>query len=339
MSFYNGELVFDNVDGTWKGNDFKNVSMTSVTFRGALHAYVFLTHMNVDFDGAPNAYGPPEKEPLDLLEHAGWKTRYYGLVAIDPDETEEVAVPGQKGKKEKVLVKDLYNLKLDERFPDTHGRVPVVQQGGTYDGYYISITSRATRSTLGANKYQQSTYINSTKVAYGALSKNLQDQGVAFGNCGIAIRHDNGRKSQFVIMEGGHMAGPDIGAVGECSYRVFLEVGGSPKTAAQVYPNNTFATSFLIFPNSSAPTLSILGRADNADDLPMLMAYGEDAGYADRSGKSGKPLLDAWVAGGRTGARPRSYKNILSALRSAGFWPQIGDFPNRQDLEKVAGTA
>jgi hypothetical protein len=29
----------------------------------------------------------------------------------------------------------------------------------------------------------------------------------------------------------------------------------------------------------------------------MLIAFGEQAGYADRSGKSGKPLLDEWVSG------------------------------------------
>lgn len=80
-------------------------------------------------------------------------------------------------------------------------------------------------------------------------------------------------------------------------------------------------------------------KADNADDLPMLIAYGEEAGYEDLSGKPGKPLLHAWVAGGRTGARPKHYPNILSALRAAGFWPPIGDSRAKQDLDRVAPTA
>jgi len=334
---YNGDLIFDDVDGPWQGNDFPNVSVVSVTFQGVLQAFVFLTHMNIDFDGAPNAYGPPEKEPLDTLDHAGQNTRYYGLVAIRPDETVDIVVPKQ-GKQTKLL-KELYNLKLDERFPDSQGRVPVVQQGGEYDGYFISITSRATRSLAGANRFQQSTYVNSAKVAFGALSGRLQDKGVAFGNYGMAIRHDNGRQAGFVLMDGGHTSGRDVGAVGEVSYRVFLDVGGTPKTARQSVPNNNFPTTFMIFPNSRGPKLSTLAKADNADDLPMLIAFGEQAGDADKSGKSGKPLLDEWVAGGRTGARPRNYKRVLSALRSAGFWPQIGDFPETTDLDRVAGTA
>jgi len=334
---FNGELTFDQVDGPWKGNDFPNVSVTSVTFRGVLHAFVFLTHMNVDFDGAPNAYGPPGWNTLDSLDHAGQNSRYYGLVAIKPDETEEAALPGKP--KEKKLVKDLYGLKLDLAQPDKTGRVPVQQQGGDFDGYYISITSRATRSLAGKNRFLQSSYINSAKVAYGALSGTLQSKGVAFGNYGIAVRHDNGRQAGFVLMDGGHTSGPDVGAVGEVSYKVFLDVGGPPKTAGQKYPNNNFPASFIIFRGARASTLPELAKADNANDLPMLLAFAEEAGYADRSGDSGKPLLDAWVAGGRAGDPPRNYKKVLSALRHAGFWPPIGDFPEAKDLQRVSGMA
>jgi hypothetical protein len=336
---FNGDLVFNEVDGPWQGNDFKSVSVVSVTFREVLQAFVFMTKMSIDYDGAPNAYGPAEKEPLDKLEHAGWKTGYYGVVAIDPDETEDVWVPAKKAR-EKVLVKDRYNLKLaDDVYADPKGKLPVVQQGGTYDGYFISITSRATRSLAGGNKFLQSSYINSAEVTFGALSGRLQNKGVGFGNYGIAIRHDMGRQSGFVMMDGGHTSGKDVGAVGECSYRVFLNIGGSPKTSRQVYANNNFPTSFIIFPNSTVSKLAFLAKADNALDLPMLMAFAEQAGYADLSGKSGKPLLDEWVAGGRTAAPPRNYSKILAGLRSGGFYPPIGDFPNKKDLERVASTA
>ncbi len=143
------------------------------------------------------------------------------------------------------------------------------------------------------------------------------------------------------MMDGGHTSGKDVGSVGEVSYKVFLDVGGTPKTAQQSVPNNTFPTSFIVFRGSSAPTLPLLARADNANDLPMLLAFSEEAGYADRSGNSGKPLLDAWVAGGRTGARPRHYDQVLAvSLRQAGFWPPIGDFPDRQwDWIRIARTA
>jgi hypothetical protein len=336
---FNGDLVFDEVDGPWQGNDFKSVSVVSVTFREVLQAFVFMTKMSIDYDGAPKAYGPIEKETLDKLEHAGWKTGYYGLVAIDPNETELVSVPGKKGK-EKVTVKDRYNLTLaDNMYADPKGKLPVVKQGGADDGYFISITSRPTQSLAGKNKFLQSSYINSAEVPFGALSKRLQDKGVGFGDYGIAVRHDMGRQSGFTMMDGGHTSGKDVGAVGECSYRVFLNIGGSPKTSRQVYANNNFPTSFIVFPNSSVTRLPYLAKADNALDLPMLMAFAEQAGYADLSGKSGKPLLDEWVTGGRTAAPPRNYLKILAALRSAGFYPPIGDFPGKKDLERVASTA
>jgi hypothetical protein len=332
----NGDLAFENVEGPWQSNDFPNVSVVSVTFNGVLQAFVFLTHMNIDFDGAPNAYGPPDKNTLDTLDHAGQKSRYYGLASIKPDESRDVFIPGQ-GKQKKTLV-ELYNLKLDPLQPDSRGYLPVVQQGGEYDGYYISITSRATRSLAGANEFQQSSYVNSAKVAFGALSGRLQSKGVAFGNYGMAIRHDNSKHAGFVMMDGGHTSGHDVGAVGEVSYKVFLDLGGPPKRA-QSPLRNEFPTSFIVFRGSSGPTLSLLARADNANDLPMLLAFCEEAGYADRSGDSGKPLLDSWVAGGRTEARPRHYKHVLGALRHAGFWPHIGDFPDRAGLDRVARTA
>jgi peptidoglycan hydrolase-like protein with peptidoglycan-binding domain len=333
----NGDLIFEEVDGPWKGNDFPNVSMVSVSFNGVLHAFAFLTHMNIDFDGAPNAYGPPGKNTLDSLDHAGQNSHYYGLVAIKPDEGQDVFVPG-KGKQKKTFV-ELYNLKLDPSQPDSRGYLPVVQLGGEFDGYYISITSRATRSLAGANRFQQSSYVNSAKVPFGALSGRLQSKGVAIGNYGMAIRHDNGKQAGFVMMDGGHTSGKDVGAVGEVSYKVFLDLGGLPKTAQQSVPRNEFPTSFIVFRGSAKPTLPLLARADNADDLPMLLAFFEQAGDADRSGKSGKPLLDDWVAKGRTGARPRNYRHVLSALQQAGFWPPIGDFPDRQGLDRIARTA
>jgi hypothetical protein len=98
----NGDLIFENVEGPWQGNDFPKVSVVSVTFNGVLHAFVFLTHMNIDFDGAGNAYGPPDKNPLDTLDHAGQKSRYYGLVSIKPDESRDVFVPGKGEAKENI---------------------------------------------------------------------------------------------------------------------------------------------------------------------------------------------------------------------------------------------
>jgi len=98
-------LVFRNVDRYWQGNDYKDVaekpaeggkpakpaehhrvSMTSVAVGTdePPFALIFMTHMNIDFDGAGNAYGPDNLEPLDYLLNAGQKTHYYGLMSVLP---------------------------------------------------------------------------------------------------------------------------------------------------------------------------------------------------------------------------------------------------------------
>ena len=88
------ESKFKNVPGKWHGNDYPSVSMTSVAVGSEKPlAFVFTTHMNVDFDRAPNCYGPDEKPALDSLANAGRFSGngYYGLMAVtktesDPDD-------------------------------------------------------------------------------------------------------------------------------------------------------------------------------------------------------------------------------------------------------------
>jgi len=320
------ELLFDNVDGPWAGNDYDAVSVTSVSFPGkavGVVAFVFMTRMNIDFDGAPTAYGPEEKDTLDSLEDAGRNSSYYGLIAVDPTEIDETDT-----QKPKRLIKDRYNLVLDPRYPDKHGQCPVVQQAGdSAPGYFVSTTPVARGS-----KYKQSSYLDSSKVPYGALSYRLRSKGVQMGDYGLAIRHDTGRCAGFNFLEGGHGEGSDTGlkpgqktlegALGECSYKVFLDIGGKPKTRAQKYPDNNFPTSFIIFPNSQSSQLPLLATASNADDLPRLIAYymdADDAAGEGRTGYSGKPLLDEYISRGRNGEPPRTYFVILSALRAAGY--------------------
>jgi hypothetical protein len=184
--------------------------------------------------------------------------------------------------------------------------------------------------------------MDSSSVAFGALSYLLQSKGVRMGNYGMVIRHDNGKQSGFNFWEAGHgkNSGDLAGRLGECSYKVFLDVGGTPKTRAQKYADNNFPTTFIVFPLASNSQLGLLANATNADDLPMLLAFYEQAA----KGKSGKPLLDDWVAKGRTGARPKSYNRVLDALQGAGFSaattpastrPDWGDFPARGQAARM----
>jgi len=312
------ELKFDTVHGSWKGNDYPSVSITSVVAGcGAPAAFVFMTHMNVDFDGAPNAYGPPEKSPLDSLADAGryGANGYYGLVAVGPEEV----VPGDPHKR---LVKDVHHLKLDQRYPDTKGRYHVVQQSGPYAGFFVSTTSK--RNPSGSNSiYEQSHYLDSSAVAYCALSYNLQSKGVGDRDFGIALRHDTFRQTSFSFLGGeGHGKGtPGAGAVGECSYKVFLDIGGSPKTGAEKYANNNFQTSFIVFPRSKSSQLLQISLADNAEDFAVFLALQAQADKA-APGHSGLPAFQKYVTDGRK-TKPGSYGNIVTALNRWAYLPGL----------------
>ncbi len=313
------ELKFETIHGSWKGNDYPSVAMTSVSVgAGRPVAFVFMTHMNIDFDGAPNAYGPPEKHPLDSLDNAGRHggSGYYGLVAVDPN----AVMPGDHQKRK---FKDV--LKLDSRFPDTKGRVPVVQKDGPYAGFYVSTTSK--RSASGSRSpYEQSHYIDSGSIAFSALSYGLQHQGVGDADLGIAIRHDTGRQASFTFLGGeGHGKGsPNAGAVGECSYKVFLDIGGKPKTSAQKYVNNNFPTTFIVFPGSKVSQLSRISVADNAEDFAAFVAIQAHVDGRGR-GQSGVPAFLKYVAGGRT-PKPVNYDKVAASLRPWGYSPGLGAF-------------
>jgi hypothetical protein len=314
------ELKFDTVHGSWKGNDYASVSITSVTFgSGTPGALVFMTHMNVDFDGAPNAYGPPEKSPLDSLADAGryGATGYYGLMAVDPKEVE----PHDPLKR---LIKDVHHLKLDLRYPDTKGKCPVVQKSPPYAGFFVSTTSK--RNVSGSSSpYEQSHSLDSSAVAYCALSYNLQQKGVGDGDFGIAIRHDTFRQASFSFLGGeGHGRGSaGAGAVGECSYKVFLDIGGSPKTSGQKYANNNFPTSFIVFPGSRASQLVRISLAENAEDFAVFLALQAQVDAAAR-GHSGLPAFRKYVAGGRK-TKPASYGSVAAALQSWGYAPGLSE--------------
>jgi hypothetical protein len=301
------ELTFDILHGSWKGNDYPSVSITKVAIGlGTPVAFVFMTHMNVDFDGAPNAYGPPEKSPLDSLADAGryGGNGYYGLIALSPAEA------------------DAHKLKIDKRFPDVKGRCPIIQQSGPYAGYFVSTTSK--RNPGGSDsRFEQSHYLDSSSVAYCALSYGLASKGVGDGDFGIALRHDTFNQTSFSFLGGeGHGKGSaGAGAVGECSYKVFLDIGGAPKTSAQKYANNNFPTSFIVFPGSNASQLLKISLAEDAEDFAVFLALQAQVDGSAR-GHSGLPAFRRYVAGGRK-IRPPRYESIAIALRPYGYTPGL----------------
>ena len=303
------ELQFENVPGAWSGQDYTSVSVTRVKWIGNSDALalVFMTNMSVDFDGAPTAYGPAGLQPLDSLEDAGRATGYYGLVAVDPNHIPHSDPP----------------LIIDRRYPDAHGKVPVVQASDEpAPGYFVSTTAK--KNPQGdASIYRQTHYRDSSAIPFFALSYGLTTLGAGDNDFGMAIHHRTGGQAAFAMMLGeGHAKGSGAHLehrVGECSYKVFLDLGGTPKTVHQKYVDNNFPTSFIAFPGSDSSRLAEISSADNSDDFPMLLALYEQAGGIPPLGHSGLPALNNWVAGGRTGTRPKTYSNVINALQAQGF--------------------
>jgi hypothetical protein len=314
------ELSFASVAGKWEGNDYPNVSMTSVAIgNGVPLALIYMTHMNVDFDGAPNAYGPPTLNPLDSLEDAGrfGENGYYGLMAVGPKEV-------LRGDHKKRLIKDVYHLQLDENYPaSADGKCPVVQQTGPYKGYYVSTTAKRNPSG-SASIYEQSHYRDSASIEFCALSYGLTTKGVGDQDMSIALRHDTFRTTTFPFMAGeGHPKGSKHAyAVGECSYKVFLNFGGQPKQRTQKYPKNEFPSTFVVFPGSRTSKLQQISMAENADDFAVFLALQAAADKAHK-GRSGLPAFKKYIADGRK-TKPATYANVASALQQYGYSPLIG---------------
>ena len=70
--------------------------------------------------------------------------------------------------------------------------------------------------------------------------------GVGGGDLRIAIRLDTFKSASFNFLEG---EGSDSNAVGECSYKVFLDTGGTPKRKGDPWPNNNFRPASWFFPD------------------------------------------------------------------------------------------
>ena len=325
------DLDFKPLPGHWhNGNDFGKVEVTKITGPPGVLALLYTCYVNIDYDGAADAYGPPGKITLDSLQDAGYQHWYYGLLAIHPqahtqdfnDNSYKEFTIGSKGP----LVKNHYHLELDTRYPDSKGRCPVVQKTGPQKGYYISATPHHHGPI-----FEQSSYTDASSVAFGALSGNLTSiGGVQRKDFGLAIRHNQPMQSAFYFDDAGGTKGYTAEALGECSYKVFLDLGG-PKKVPGHTPNNNFFVSFLVFPRSNTGDTSEGGicsgiglqlericEADNSYELPLLMGF---AGMAGK-GKSGMDGLKAWrkmSTDEKMRVVPPNYLNIALGLTVYGF--------------------
>jgi hypothetical protein len=314
-------LIFKDQPGNWRTNDFPSVTLTKISWDTAPNvgvAYVFFGHVNIDFDGSPTAYGPPgiKPDPDDDLGNA-WSVEdgWFGVAAFGENDALVKNGTVVIDKKSGLLKK---------------GKYPVIQQakfGDPKPGYYVSTTPNVIN---GGPWYRQSSQLDASKYAFGALSGRLEALGFSLGDYGLAIRHDEVLYSGFYFAD----KGAYTYALGECSHKVGLNLGG---TGRGNHFNNNFPVSFIVFPKSAEskinkiiPTLSDdqlkasiksplrkLAAADNFDELPQLMGFNE----IKPSGKpQGLSKLEAFRSH-RSRGKPKNYDNIVQALRNFGWTP------------------
>ena len=137
-------------------------------------SFELLTHrMDVDVDGAPNAYGPPGVPALDTLNHA-----------FDPSGRHIVGY-----------------------LTDTHGQ-PILQgPRDPFPGYYISQT--AFQNPANENDLDPLAYVDATKINYVVLGNEAKRRGARIGDF-VAVYSVRTRKSVFgIVADNGNPSGDE----------------------------------------------------------------------------------------------------------------------------------
>jgi hypothetical protein len=126
------------------------------------------THrMDVDVDGAPNAYGPAGTHPLDELRNAHYRRRKHA---------------------------EIVGYLTDDDDP----KVPIIQgPHDPYPGFYISQTAYV--DATNSNDRDPRRYVDATKINYIVLGNAARKQGARLGDF-VAVHSNLTHKSVFAII-------------------------------------------------------------------------------------------------------------------------------------------
>jgi len=291
--------------------------------------------VNVDYDGSPTAYGPPGKPGEDKLSYAGnakgGTGDWWGVFPMTEAKASEIRTTSKS-------TRPVVDTAAEK---DADQRQPVIQQPGEPSpGHYVSATASVFNGSF--HEWRQERYWDSGKFAYGAVSKKLTALGgVHLEDFGMVLRIDRSYRTVYAFKD----AGRNDHSVGEVSQKVHRNLGGVYK-----YDVN-YPVIHIVFPGSAGgrPTkadefekgvrdqLAKLSKADNFEELPLLLAYYADAG----KGKSGLPPLEAFRQ--KRGSLPSatSLRRMLDELRKLGWPANTGTFEKQmieeewQYLEKI----
>jgi hypothetical protein len=297
-------LIYGDPLGGFTGMRKTHITVRRVTSAGGFSTFIYKCMLNVDWDGAPNAYGLdrpgiPGQTGLDPWEsraHGGslgnarlqadWGQPWVGVFNVTRAEAIRILrlyslIPEHTGKGPDVLSdasKDILKRFWDNRTETVlghsledlsgNGKFPIVQipemSTTMQQGYYVSTTGWTDDSKDAWDPHR---YLDASAVPYSVVPA-LPD--VSMGDYGLIIRNMTGASTPYVC---GDSSGAANGStkLGECSGAVFIAMGFE----------NEGDFSFIVFPNSRsgnslkdtrAAQLAVRTQlkklsADDADDL------------------------------------------------------------------------
>ena len=134
--------------------------------------------MDVDVDGAPNAYGPRGKKTLDVLQHA-----------MAPKGTTDAG-------------------KVVGYMTDYDGGPPTVQRkGDPYPGYFVSQTDFADESNKRMEDPRR--YVDATRMNYVVQGKVAREAGVEMGDFATVYSCRTGKLVYAIVADSGNESGAE----------------------------------------------------------------------------------------------------------------------------------
>ena len=144
---------------------------------GRHRSFEIVTRMDIDVDGAPNAYGPPGMKTLDYLSNAHYRAR-----------------PGG----------EIVGYLTD----DDHPNVPIIQGAhDPYPGYYVSTTHLVDRSR--PNRRDPLRYVDATKINYVVLGDEAKRRGARVGDFVAVYSRRHKRAVYGIVGDSGNPSGQE----------------------------------------------------------------------------------------------------------------------------------
>jgi hypothetical protein len=196
--------------------------------------------MDVDVDGAPNAYGPPNLHPLDNLRDAHYRRRPHG---------------------------EIVGYLTD----DNHPTIPILQgPQDPFPGYYISQT--AYTDPTHPNPRDPLRYVDATRINYIVLGSRARHLGARLGDF-VAVTSLRTHRSVYAIIgDDGNPSGDEgslhlLQSLGYPFTNGIDDAVESPEILIRFYPNSN--PEHLFFRTQSALDATAL-KLRLSRDFPTL---------------------------------------------------------------------